>query len=50
MTQQRMVEEEMKTIHKTRGAIQKRAQDRKEWKDFIVALRAKRCDRQYVSK
>ena len=32
-----MVEEEMKTIHKTRGAIQKRAQDRKEWKDFIVA-------------
>ena len=46
MTQQRMVEEEMKTIHKTQGAIQKRAQDRKEWKDFIVALHAKRSDRQ----
>lgn len=46
MTPQRMVEEEMKTIHKTRGAIQKRAQDRKKRKDFIIALHAKRCDRQ----
>ena len=48
MTRQWDVEEEMimKTIHKTQGAIQKQAQDRKEWKDFIVALRAKRCDRQ----
>ena len=46
MTQQRMVEEEMKTIHKTQGAIQKQAQDRKKRKDFIIALHAKRCDRQ----
>ena len=46
MTQQRKVEEEMKTIHKTQGAIQKQAQGKKEWKDFIVALCTKRCNRQ----
>ena len=41
-TWRRMVEAEMKTLHQTWGTIQKKAQNRQEWKDFVAALHAKK--------
>ena len=42
-TWRRTVEGELKTMNQTWGVIQKKAQDRQEWKSFVAALHADRA-------